>query len=148
MLPVMKNVTRQEYEALCDEVWRHNRLYFQEMRPEISDDAFDKLVCRLEAIEQEHPDWISATSPTQRVGEKPISGFQDVVHAQPMLSLEKAFSEQEVSDFYKRVCKLLEVKETLCTAELKFDGLAITVFYEKGRFVGQSPGKVLKRNDD
>jgi len=127
--------TRKEYEALCDEVWHHNRLYFQEMRPEISDDAFDALVSRLETIEKEHPEWISDTSPTQRIGEKPLEGFKDVVHKKPMLSLEKAFTEQEIIDFHARMCKLLETKSVAYTAELKMDGLAISVTYEKGRYV-------------
>ena len=131
----MNDVTYEQYEALCDEVWHHNRLYFQEMRPEISDDVYDALVTRLEAIERAHPEWISDTSPTQRVGEKPLEGFKDVVHSQPMLSLEKAFTEKELTDFYNRVLKLLEVKQVDLTAELKMDGLAISVTYEKGHFV-------------
>ncbi len=125
----------QEYEALCDEVWHHNRLYFQESRPEISDDDFDKLVKRLEAIEAEHPDWISETSPTRRLGERPLEGFSEVVHRQPMLSLEKAFTEEEVFDFNKRMQKLLEIPKATYCGELKLDGLAISVTYEKGRFV-------------
>lgn len=126
---------REEYEALCDEVWRHNRLYFQEGRPEISDDAYDALVKRVEEIEHAHPDWISDTSPTQRIGEKPLSGFADVVHRQPMLSLEKAFTLQELEEFHERVLRLLEVSHVNYCCELKFDGLAISVTYEKGRFV-------------
>lgn len=126
--------TYEEYEGLCDEVWRHNRLYFQDMRPEISDDAYDALVKQLEAIEKEHPEWISDTSPTQRIGEKPLEGFKDVIHSQPMLSLEKAFTEEELTDYYNRILKLLEVKQVDLTGELKIDGLAISVTYEKGHF--------------
>ncbi|MBS0655035.1 MAG: NAD-dependent DNA ligase LigA, partial [Verrucomicrobia bacterium] len=99
----MTTISHEQYEALCDEVWHHNRLYFQESRPEISDDDYDKLVKKLEKIEEEHPEWISDTSPTQRVGEKPLTGFADVVHAQPMLSLEKAFTKEECSDFHVRI---------------------------------------------
>lgn len=131
----MKDVTRSQYEALCDEVWHHNRLYFQESRPEISDDVYDRLVKQLEAIEEQHPDWVSQTSPTRRIGEKPLEGFQDVVHAQPMLSLEKAFTEEELADFHKRVQKLAETKTITYCGELKLDGLAISVTYEKGKFV-------------
>lgn len=131
----MKQITRQEYEALCDEVWHHNRLYFQESRPEISDDDYDRLVVRLEAIEREHPDWISDTSPTQRLGERPLEGFKEVVHSQPMLSLEKAFTQDELEDFHKRMVKLLETTSVTYSGELKLDGLAISVTYEKGRFV-------------
>ncbi len=129
----MKELTEQEYEALCDEVWHHNRLYFQESRPEISDDDYDKLVKRVEEIEQKHPEWISETSPTRRLGEKPLEGFKEVVHSQVMLSLEKAFSEQEVQDFHKRMQKLLEVASVTYCGELKLDGLAISVTYEDGK---------------
>ncbi len=131
----MKDITIKEYEALCDEVWHHNRLYFQESKPEISDDDYDKLVLRLEAIEKEHPDWVSDTSPTRRLGEKPLEGFQEVVHSREMLSLEKAFTEEEIESFHKRMQKLLETSHVTYTGELKLDGLAISVTYEKGRFV-------------
>ncbi len=141
----MKTITFQEYEALCDEVWHHNRLYFQESKPEISDDDFDRLVKHLEAIEEQHPEWISDTSPTRRLGEKPLEGFKEVRHAQVMLSLEKAFSLSELQDFHKRIQKLLEIPNVTYSGELKLDGLAISVTYEKGRFtraVTRGDGKV------
>ncbi|MCE5293907.1 MAG: NAD-dependent DNA ligase LigA [Chlamydiales bacterium] len=125
----------QDYEALCDEVWHHNRLYFQESKPEISDDEYDRLVKRLEAIEEAHPDWVSDTSPTRRLGEKPLEGFKEITHSQVMLSLEKAFTIDEVNDFHKRMLKLLETTSVTYSGELKLDGLAISVVYEKGRFV-------------
>jgi DNA ligase (NAD+) len=128
-------MTKEEYEALCNEVWRHNRLYFQENRPEISDDAFDALVIQLQDIEKEHPEWISDTSPTQRIGEKALSGFAEVVHKEPMLSLEKGFLHEDVIDFDARMKKLLEVSSLQYCAELKFDGLAVSVLYEQGKFV-------------
>jgi DNA ligase (NAD+) len=131
----MKQMTFQDYEALCDEVWHHNRLYFQESRPEISDDAYDKLVRQLEAVEEQHPEWISDTSPTRRLGERPLEGFKEVVHNQEMLSLEKTFTEEEVQDFDKRMKKLLETASVTYCGELKLDGLAISVHYEKGRLV-------------
>ena len=99
---------KAEYEALCDEIWHHNRCYFQEAAPEISDEAFDSLVALLEQVEREHPEWISPTSPTQRLGEKPLEGFADVAHEEPMLSLEKAFTREELEAFYDRVCRILD----------------------------------------
>lgn len=128
-------MTRQEYERLCDEAWRHNRLYFQEAKPIISDDEYDQLIKKIEKIEKEHPDWISDTSPTQRIGERPLSGFQDVVHKKPMLSLEKAFTKDELIDFDARLKRLLGVDSIDYTAEVKMDGLAISVTYEEGKFV-------------
>jgi DNA ligase (NAD+) len=132
----MKQIrTKAEYEALCDEIWHHNRCYFQEAAPEISDEAFDKLVALLEQAEQEHPEWISPTSPTQRIGERPLEGFADVVHEEPMLSLEKAFVREELEAFYNRVCRLVDRKSVAFYGELKMDGLAISITYEHGQLV-------------
>jgi DNA ligase (NAD+) len=127
--------TKAEYEALCDEIWHHNRCYFQEAAPEISDEAFDKLVVLLEQTEREHPEWISPTSPTQRIGEKPLEGFADVVHEELMLSLEKAFVREELEAFYNRVCRLVDRKSVTLYGELKMDGLAISITYEHGQLV-------------
>ncbi len=128
-------LTKHEYEKLCDEIWQHNRRYFQEAKPTISDEEYDRLVKCLDAMEEAHPEWISDTSPTRRVGEKPLSGFQEITHSKPMLSLEKVFSQQELEDFHHRLCKLLGVKNVDYSAELKMDGLAIAVTYEEGHYV-------------
>ena len=127
--------TQQEYEQLCEEVWYHNRLYFQQAAPEISDEEFDALVCLLEKTEREHPEWISPTSPTQRVGEKPLEGFAEVVHKEPMLSLEKAFLQRDLELFYDRVCRIVDRPSVAFFADLKMDGLAISATYEKGMLV-------------
>ena len=127
--------TKSEYEQLCDEIWQHNRLYFQEAKPIISDEEYDHLVKRLEAIETTHPEWASNSSPTRKIGEKPLAGFQEVTHSKPMLSLEKVFSQQEFEDFHHRLCKLLGIKNVDYSAELKMDGLAIAVTYEEGHYV-------------
>lgn len=133
---VMRKIaTKAEYEALCDEIWHHNRCYFQEAAPEISDEAFDELVVLLEKTERDHPEWISSTSPTQRIGEKPLEGFVDVVHEEPMLSLEKAFARDELEAFYNRVCRLVDRKSVTLYGELKMDGLAISITYEHGQLV-------------
>jgi DNA ligase (NAD+) len=127
--------TKAEYEELCNEIWEHNRRYFQEASPEISDEAFDQLVALLERTEAEHPDWISPTSPTQRIGERPLEGFAEVVHAEPMLSLEKAFTEEELRAFYDRVCRIVDRSSVDFFGELKMDGLAISLTYEHGQLV-------------
>jgi len=124
-----------EYEALCDEIWHHNRCYFQEAAPEITDEDFDRLVALLEKTEEDHPEWISPTSPSRRVGEKPLEGFAEVVHAEPMLSLEKAFTKEELEAFYDRVCRIVDRKPVDFFGELKMDGLAISVTYENGQLV-------------
>jgi len=141
----MKPQTKAEYEELCDEIWHHNRCYFQEAAPEISDEEFDDLVRLLEETEKEHPEWISETSPTQRIGEKPLAGFEEVVHESPMLSLEKAFTVEELQAFYDRVSRLVEKSSLDFFGEVKMDGLAISAIYEKGkliRAVTRGDGKV------
>lgn len=131
-----------DYLALTEEVWKHNRLYYVEHAPEISDEAFDKLLQKLIEIEKEHPEWVVATSPTQRVGEMLTAGFQTVPHQVPMLSLANTYSAEEVEEFVKRVYKLAETEKVAFCCELKMDGIAVTVFYEKGRYV-----RALTRGD-
>lgn len=126
--------TQHQYEDLCREIWRHNRLYYIEHAPEISDEAYDRLFKKLEAMEQEHPEWIYQGSPTQRVNESLTAGFKTIKHRTPMLSLANSYSKEEIEDFIKRVQKLVEKKHFAFSVELKMDGIAITAIYEKGIF--------------
>ena len=144
-MPLREVRTKAEYEELCDEIWHHNRCYFQAAAPEISDEEFDALVLLIEQVEREHPEWVSPTSPTQRIGEKPLEGFEEVVHESPMLSLEKAFTVEELHAFYDRVCRLIDRSSLDLFGEVKMDGLAISVIYERGqlvRAVTRGDGKV------
>lgn len=125
-------MTRTEYDKLCQEVWRHNRLYY-EATPEISDEAFDHLLKKVEEIEKKHPEWVTSASPTQRVGEIATS-FHTVAHRIPMLSLANTYSKEELVDFLNRVHKLTGKKGSTFSCELKMDGIAITALYEKGIF--------------
>lgn len=139
---------REEYEALLGEIRQHDRHYFEEARPLISDYEYDLLVKKVEGIERAHPEWVSLDSPTQRVGRALTQGFQQVTHHFPMLSLANTYSREEVEDFVKRVHKLLgSIQVTLC-AELKMDGLAITVRYERGHFVQAVTRGDGKKGDD
>jgi len=140
-------MTRVEYETLCEEIWKHNKLYY-EGSPIISDEKFDHLLKKLEQIEKEHPDWVTPSSPTQRVGETPSKGFETVLHRIPMLSLANTYSKDELADFVKRMHKLLEKQEVLFSCELKMDGVAITAHYEKGRFTEGVTRGDGKRGDD
>jgi len=124
-----------EYEKLCQEIWEHNRHYYVEHRPVITDTEFDYLLKRLEKLEKEHPEWVTPVSPTQRVGEMLTEGFTSVKHRHPMLSLANTYSEQELQDFIHRIKKLLECKDVSFCVELKMDGIAIAALYEKGVFV-------------
>lgn len=127
--------TKQIYDQLCQLIWHHNRLYYITHTPEISDEEYDHLVKRLEQMEKEHPDWISPSSPTQRVNESPTEGFQTIVHQTPMLSLTNTYSKEEIEDFIVRIQKQLGNKPFAFSAELKMDGIAISATFEKGRFV-------------
>lgn len=121
---------KEEYARLCREVWEHNRRYYVENAPTISDFEFDQLLKHIEDIEAEHPDWITPSSPTQRVGEGPLGGFQTVRHQVPMLSLDNAYSKEEIEVFIRRVYKLLGNEQVTFTAELKIDGTAVSIVYE------------------
>ena len=122
-------------EQLRREIERHNRLYYNEATPEISDAEYDRLFQELQRIETEHPELAVADSPTQRVGSAPSDGFAEVVHRIPMLSLANAFDEEDVTAFDRRCREGLGIETVEYACELKFDGLAVTLAYEEGRFV-------------
>lgn len=127
--------TRQEAEALREAIRRHDRLYFVEAAPEISDREYDELVRALQAAEAAHPDWVTPDSPTQRVGGEPLDGFVSVPHSAPMLSLANAYALEELRDFDARVRKGLGAETVDYAVELKIDGVGISVRYENGHFV-------------
>ena len=128
----LKMTTQEEYQALCREIWHHNRLYYVEHNPEISDQKFDQLLKSLESMEEEHPEWITPSSPTQRVCESLTKGFTSVKHRIPMLSLANSYSKEELGDFVNRMHKLSGKEDLPFSCELKMDGIAVTVKYENG----------------
>jgi DNA ligase (NAD+) len=113
----------------------HNYRYYVLDDPEISDARYDALMRELREIEEANPELVVDDSPTQRVGAAPSREFAEVVHSVPMLSLENAFSEQDVLDFDGRVRERLDVEQVEYSAEPKIDGLAISLRYEQGRLV-------------
>lgn len=127
-------MTHQDYLRLCEELWLHNRRYYQDHDPLISDYAYDQLLKKLEQAEKEHPEWINENSPSQRVGESTTGNFPSLVHAVPMLSLANTYTKEEIEDFLKRVVKLTGKKENRYSCELKMDGIAVTVYYKNGSF--------------
>lgn len=144
----MKSYDKQSYEKLCQEIWEHNRRYYVENKPTISDQEFDHLLKKLEEMEREHPEWISPTSPTQRVGEMLTSGFKSHAHEIPMLSLANTYSKEEIIDFIKRIQKLTGLQEPTFSCELKMDGIAVSVRFEKGVLVrGLTRGDGRKGDD-
>lgn len=113
----------------------HEELYYIQNAPEISDAEFDALLRELIAIEAAHPELADPHSPTQRVGGRPAEGFDKVRHAEPMLSLENAYSEDELREFHARLCRALGQAEDAAlayVAELKIDGLSIALTYADG----------------
>ena len=133
-----KAKAQQEIAKLRAEIERHNRLYYLEARPEISDFEFDKLLERLIALEKEFPELMTPDSPSQRVGGGITKEFPTVIHREPMLSLSNTYSIAEVTDFCARVEKLVEAEgggTPEYVAELKFDGVAISLLYRDGLLV-------------
>jgi DNA ligase (NAD+) len=135
-------ISKNEYYQLIEEIEKHDRLYYVENHPKISDYDYDQLYKKLEKIEADHPEWVSSTSPTQRVGDPLSKGFKQVRHVTPMLSLANTYSSQELEDFIHRVHKLLERSQVDFYAELKMDGVAVSVRYEKGIYT-----RALTRGD-
>jgi len=125
---------RARAERLRREILSHERKYYVENDPQISDEEFDRLVRELRDLEARFPDLVTPESPTQRVGEKPLEGFPSVVHRTPMLSIDNCYNEEELREFEERVRKLLSGKTVAYTAELKIDGLGISVLYRDGKF--------------
>lgn len=122
-----------EIEQLRAELRRHEHLYYVLDAPEISDADYDALMCRLLALEQQHPEFATPDSPTRRVGGAPREGFVKRRHSTAMLSLDNALSEGELLDFDRRVRELLGGEAYQYTAELKLDGLSLALRYERGR---------------
>jgi DNA ligase (NAD+) len=118
---------------LRKEIEEHNRRYYEEAAPTISDRDYDRLYKELADLEAEFPALASAESPTQRVGGAPLKAFQQVRHRVPMLSLDNTYSEEEVASFYARLTRLLPEERIPVVIEPKVDGVAVSLTYENGR---------------
>jgi len=128
--------TKQEIEKLKKEILRHDHLYHVLDKPSISDREYDLLMRRLIELEKEAPELVTADSPTQRVGGAPLDKFASVAHKTPLLSLDNALNIEELKEFDERVRKGLEMSGDIEYAcELKIDGLAVSLQYERGLFV-------------
>ena len=141
-----------ELNSLKDQIRHHNYRYHVLDDPEIPDAEYDRLMRQLQSIEQQHPELISDDSPTQRVGDEPISAFGSVQHQVPMLSLDNAFSPDELREFHRRVTERLELEDSsdqlIYAAEPKLDGAAVSLLYEGGQlFRGATRGDGSKGED-
>jgi DNA ligase (NAD+) len=132
----VSNDVVDKVESLREQIRHHNYLYHVLDAPEIPDIEYDRLVRELQALEEAHAELVTPDSPTQRVGATPIEAFGTVKHGLPMLSLDNAFSADEVRDFHRRVVKRLELpdegKDLAYAAEPKLDGAAVSLLYVNG----------------
>lgn len=124
---------RKRAEELRQEIEKHNYYYYVLDSPLITDEEYDALYRELVEIERRFPQIVTPDSPTQRVGGRPREEFRTVVHEVPMLSMDNVFTQEELLNFISRVHRILERKVDF-TAELKIDGVAVSLVYEEGRF--------------
>jgi DNA ligase (NAD+) len=132
MPPATRDLDKK-IESLRDKIRHHEYLYYVVDHPEITDAEFDKLMQQLKALEAEHPEIITADSPTQRVGGKPREGFVKVPHSSPMLSLDNTYNEEELRAWERRVHELTGRKDMDYVCELKLDGMSLALIYEDGK---------------
>jgi len=123
---------RQEIAKLCEQIRYHDRKYYVEAAPEISDLEYDRLLSSLKKLEAEHPDLVTPDSPTQRIGDQPVEHLPQVEHRVPMLSIDNTYSIEELREFGARTAKLLENEPIEWVVELKIDGVAVAIVYENG----------------
>jgi len=122
----------RKIEKLREELRHHEHLYYVLDQPEISDAEYDALMNELKRLEAAHPEFVTPDSPTQRVGGKPADGFKKAQHSRPMLSLDNAYSAEELADWDRRVRELAGNLPVEYAAELKLDGLSVALVYEPG----------------
>ncbi|MGR6328568.1 NAD-dependent DNA ligase LigA [Sphingomonas sp. XXL09] len=137
-LPETETQAAAELEALAAEIAHHNRLYHTEDAPEISDADYDALIRRNAALETAFPHLVRADSPSRQLGATPAGHLAKVAHARPMMSLDNAFSDEEVAEFVARVRRFLRLADdepVALTAETKIDGLSCSLRYEDRRLV-------------
>ncbi len=146
-----RSEAEKELAQLAEEIAAHDRRYYREDAPTVSDAEYDALRRRNTAIEARFPELVRPDSPSKRIGAAPAEKFAKVRHAVPMLSLDNAFTDEDVTDFVSRVRRFLGLKEgadLVFTAEPKIDGLSATLRYEKGLFVqGATRGDGVEGED-
>ena len=137
-MPVSEDSPGLRIEQLRSQISHHDRLYYEQAKPEISDREYDALYRELVDIERAQPELITPESPTQKVGGRPQAAFAQVEHLMPMQSLDNTYSAEEIGDFVERLQRLLPGEEIPMTIEPKVDGVAIALLYEKGMLVRAS----------
>jgi len=144
----MKKEIEKKIEALKKEIIRHNKKYYADNKPEISDQEYDALLAKLKKLEDAYPEFITTDSPTQKVGGEVLKEFKTVGHMVPMLSMDNTYSSEEIMEFDERVRKNLEVGKLDYVVELKIDGVSISLLYENEKFIrGATRGDGVKGDD-
>jgi DNA ligase (NAD+) len=131
----MSKTPAAEIAKLREEIRYHDRKYYVEAAPEISDIEYDRLMERLKELERTHPELVAPDSPTQRVGEQPVEGLVPVTHRAAMLSIDNTYNVEDLRKFGQRTAKLLPGETLQWVVELKIDGVAVALTYEDGLFV-------------
>src|SRR5438105_14377204 len=124
---------RTRIEMLRRDITAHNRRYYEEAAPTVSDREYDRLYKQLVDLETQFPDLVTPDSPTQRIGGKPLQAFEQVPHLISMLSLDNTYSEQEVENFHVRIQRLLPNEKIPVVIEPKVDGVAVSLIYENAK---------------
>ncbi|MCR4319799.1 MAG: NAD-dependent DNA ligase LigA [Candidatus Brocadiaceae bacterium] len=147
----MSSTIKGKIQQLRDTIRYHDRKYYVENNPEITDYEYDQLLKELQRLEKLHPELITPDSPTQRVGGEPITQFPTIEHRVPMLSIDNTYSDDELREFDQRIKRMTEIEthqDIEYVVELKIDGVAVTLSYENGLFVrGATRGDGFKGDD-
>jgi DNA ligase (NAD+) len=148
----MNELTKAEaqelIERLRDEIRQHNYLYYVKSQPQITDEQYDRLMRKLLDLEARFPELLTPDSPSQRVGAPPAEEFSNVEHTAPMLSLDSGLSEDEITEFDRRMKRLLDSEQVEYVVEPKLDGVSVEVIYEAGRLVqGSTRGDGYRGED-
>jgi len=131
----MANSPQQKIEQLRAEIREHDRHYYVDAEPTISDLEYDRLLERLKKLEADHPDLVTADSPTQRIGDAPVDELNSVRHRVPMMSIDNTYSLEELNKYGERIAGLLPDEQVEWVVELKIDGVAVSITYENGALV-------------
>ena len=123
----------QRIDELCEQIRYHDRKYYVDADPQISDRNYDRLIEELHELEAAHPELVTAESPTQRVGDLPVDHLVQVNHRAPMLSIDNSYSVEDLRKYEERTRKLLDKEQIHWVVELKIDGVAVSILYENGR---------------
>jgi DNA ligase (NAD+) len=133
-MPITLKEAKQRIQKLREEIVFHEKKYYVDNDPQISDFEFDMLTKELMNLEKQFPELITPESPTQRVGEQPLEGFASVEHRTAMLSLDNCYTMDELREFEERIQKIIPSEKITYVAELKIDGLGISAIYREGKF--------------